>query len=82
MISVLQLSSQSVVEIIMLRGDPGRSVKGAPRAGVATAKEYFGHGHVWSDLRLILVGFVSGFVAKKMKIFTKINFLLRIIEMI
>ena len=61
MISVLQLSSQSVVEIIMLRGDPGRSVKGAPRAGVATAKEYFGHGHVWSDLRLILVGFVSGF---------------------
>ena len=36
MISVLQLSSQSVVEIIMLRGDPGRSVKGAPRAGVAS----------------------------------------------
>ena len=65
MISVLQLSSQSVVEIIMLRGDPGRSVKGAPRAGVATAKEYFSHGHAWSDLRLILVGFVSGFVAKK-----------------
>ena len=43
MISILQLSSQSVVEIIMLRGDPGRSVKGAPRAGEKNENIYKNH---------------------------------------